>query len=70
IFTGGSFLFMYLAYSMERVSIVAPLINSYTVFVSLLTPVMARDIETVTGRKLAGAALVVAGIFAVSLGKD
>ncbi|HEY7220333.1 MAG TPA: DMT family transporter [Candidatus Binatia bacterium] len=70
IFTGGSFLFMYLAYSMERVSIVAPLVNSYTVFVSILTPLMARQIETVTGRKLAGAALVVAGIFAVSLGKD
>jgi len=70
IFTGGSFLFMYLAYSMERVSIVAPLVNSYTFFVSLLTPVMAREIETVTLRKLAGAALVVAGIFAVSLGKD
>jgi drug/metabolite transporter (DMT)-like permease len=70
IFTGGSFLFMYLAYSMERVSIVAPLINSYTVFVSILTPLMARQIETVTGRKLAGAALVVAGIFAVSLGRD
>lgn len=67
--TGGSFLFMYLAYSMERVSIVAPLVNSYTVFVSILTPFMARQIETVTGRKLAGAALVVAGIFAVSLGK-
>jgi drug/metabolite transporter (DMT)-like permease len=70
IFTGGSFLFMYLAYSMERVSIVAPLINSYTVFVSILTPLMARQIEIVTRRKLAGAALVVAGIFAVSLGKD
>ena len=70
IFTGGSFLFMYVAYSMERVSIVAPLVNSYTVFVSILTPFMARQIENVTGRKLAGAALVVAGIFAVSLGKD
>jgi drug/metabolite transporter (DMT)-like permease len=70
IFTGGSFLFMYLAYSMERVSIVAPLVNSYTVFVSLLTPFMAREIESVTLRKLAGAALVVAGIFAVSFGKD
>jgi drug/metabolite transporter (DMT)-like permease len=70
VFTGGSFLFMYLAYSLERVSIVAPLINSYTVFVSLLTPFMARRIETVTPRKLAGAVLVVAGIFAVSLGKD
>ena len=70
IFTGSSFLFMYLAYSMERVSIVAPLVNSYTVFVSILTPFMARQIETVTGKKLAGAALVVAGIFAVSAGKD
>lgn len=70
IFTGGSFLFMYVAYSMERVSIVAPLVNSYTVFVSILTPFMARQIESVTAKKLAGAALVVAGIFAVSLGKD
>jgi DME family drug/metabolite transporter len=70
IFTGASFLFMYLAYSLERVSIVAPLVNSYTVFVSILTPFMARRIETVTARKLAGAALVVAGIFAVSLGKE
>jgi drug/metabolite transporter (DMT)-like permease len=69
-FTGGSFLFMYVAYSLERVSIVAPLVNSYTVFVSLLTPLLAREIETITARKLAGAALVVAGIFAVSLGKD
>lgn len=70
IFTGGSFLFMYVAYSMERVSIVAPLVNSYTVFVSILTPFMARQIESVTAKKLAGAALVVAGIFAVSFGKD
>ena len=70
IFTGGSFLFMYVAFSMERVSIVAPLINSYTVFVAILTPFMARQIESVTGKKLAGAALVVAGKFAVALGKD
>jgi drug/metabolite transporter (DMT)-like permease len=70
IFTGGSFLFMYSAYSMERVSVVAPLVNSYTVFVSLLTPFMAKEIENVTAKKLAGAALVVAGIFAVTLGKD
>ena len=70
IFTGGSFLFMYVAYSMERVSIVAPLVNSYTVFVSILAPIMARQIESETGKKLAGVALVVGGIFAVSLGKD
>jgi drug/metabolite transporter (DMT)-like permease len=70
IFTGGSFLFMYVALSMERVTIVAPLINSYAVFVLLLTPFMARQIESVTGRKIAGAGLVVAGIFLVSIGKD
>jgi drug/metabolite transporter (DMT)-like permease len=70
IFTGASFLFMYVAFSMERVSIVAPLINSYTVFVAILTPFLARQIESITLRKVAGAALVVAGIFAVSLGKD
>ena len=70
IMTGGSFLFMYLALSMERVTIVAPLINSYAVFVLILTPFMARQIERVTWRKVAGAVLVVAGIFLISIGKD
>ncbi|MCE3243771.1 MAG: hypothetical protein K0Q83_4278, partial [Deltaproteobacteria bacterium] len=70
IFTGGSFLCMYVALSMERVTIIAPLINSYAVFVLILTPLMARQIEIVTRRKVAGAAMVVAGIFMVSLGKN
>ncbi|HZA55654.1 MAG TPA: EamA family transporter, partial [Candidatus Udaeobacter sp.] len=70
ICTGGSFLFMFVALSMERVSIIAPLINSYAVFVLILTPLIARHIEKVTGRKAAGAALVVVGIFLISLGRD
>ena len=70
ICTGGSFLFVFLALSMERVAIVAPLINSYAVFVLILTPLMARQIETVTPRKAAGAALVMAGIFLISVGRD
>jgi uncharacterized membrane protein len=70
LFTGGSFLFMYLALSMERVSIVGPLVNSYAVFVLLLAPLLARRIERVTARKTAGAALVVLGIFLISAGKD
>ena len=70
VFTGGSFLFMYLAFSMEQVSIVAPLINSYVVFVLLLTPFMARRIESITWRKVIGAAMVVAGIFLVSTGRS
>ena len=70
LFTGGSFLFMFLALSMERVSIIAPLINSYAVFVLVLAPLMARQIEKVTVRKVAGAVLVLAGIFLVSAGRD
>jgi drug/metabolite transporter, DME family len=70
LFTGGSFLFMYLALSMERVSIVGPLVNSYAVFVLLLAPFMARRIEMVTARKTAGAALVVLGIFLISAGRN
>ena len=61
---------MYLAFNMERVSIVAPLINSYAVFVLVLAPLMARQIEKVTLRKAAGAVLVVAGIFLISMGRS
>ena len=70
LFTGGSFLFMFLALNMERVSIIAPLINSYAVFVLALAPLMARQIEKVTLRKAAGAVLVVAGIFLISVGRS
>jgi drug/metabolite transporter (DMT)-like permease len=70
LFTGSSFLFMFLALSMERVAIIAPLINSYAVFVLVLAPLMARQIERVTPRKVAGAVLVVAGIFLISAGRD
>jgi drug/metabolite transporter (DMT)-like permease len=70
IFTGGSFLFMYLAFSLEQVSVVAPLINSYVVFVLLLTPIMARRIETITWRMVIGAFMVVGGIFLVSTGRS
>jgi drug/metabolite transporter (DMT)-like permease len=69
LFTGGSFFFMFLALSMERVSIIAPLINSYAVFVLVLAPLIARRIERVTLRKAAGAVLVVAGIFLISAGR-
>jgi drug/metabolite transporter (DMT)-like permease len=69
LFTGGSFFFMFLALSMERVSIIAPLINSYAAFVLVLAPFMASRIETVTLRKIAGALLVVGGIFLISAGR-
>ena len=67
LFTGGSFLFMYLALSMERVSIVGPMVNSYAVFVLILTPLIARRIEVITMRKAIGAVAVVAGVSLISL---
>ena len=70
ICTGGSFLFMFLALSMESVSIIAPLINSYAVFVLMLTPLLANKIEQLSARKIIGAILVVAGIFLISAGRD
>lgn len=70
LFTGGSFLFMFLAFSMERVSIVAPLVNSYAVFVLVLAPLMAKRIEKVTLHKAAGTVLVVTGIFLISAGRN
>lgn len=70
IFTGGSFLFMFLALSMEQVSIIAPLVNSYAVFVLVLAPLIARQIESVTLTKAVGAVLVVSGIFLISVGKN
>ena len=70
IFTGGSFLFMFIALSMERVSIIAPLINSYAAFVLVLAPLMARQIERVTLRIVEGAVRVVAGIFLITAGRD
>ena len=70
LFTGGAFLFMFLALHMERVSVVSPIVNSYSVFVLLLTPLMARRIESVTLRKVVGAIVVVAGVFLISIGRD
>jgi drug/metabolite transporter (DMT)-like permease len=70
IFTGGSFLFTFVALSMEQVSIIAPLVNSYAVFVLLLAPLVARQIENVTLNKAVGAILVVSGIFLISGGKN
>jgi hypothetical protein len=46
------------------------LINSYAVFVLVLAPLMAKQIEKVTLHKAAGAVLVVAGIFCISAGRN
>jgi drug/metabolite transporter, DME family len=69
LFTGGSFVFQYMALFMEKVSIVTPLVNTYSVFVLILAPVLARGIERITPRKVAGAFAVACGVVLISIGK-
>jgi drug/metabolite transporter (DMT)-like permease len=69
LFTGASFLCMFSALHLERVSIVSPIVNSHMVFIVLLAPLINRGIELVSPRKILGAALVVLGIFLVSFGR-
>jgi uncharacterized membrane protein len=70
LFTGASFLCMFSALHLERVSIVAPIVNSHMVFIVLLAPLINRGIELVSPRKILGAGLVVLGIFLVSFGRQ
>ncbi|MEE9144155.1 MAG: DMT family transporter [Candidatus Binatia bacterium] len=70
IFTGGAFFFMFFALHMEEVAIVSPIVSSHSVFVLLLSPLIARQIERVTLRKGIGAVGVVAGVFLISLGRN
>jgi uncharacterized membrane protein len=70
LFTGASFLCMFSALHLERVSIVAPIVNNHMVFIVLLAPLINRGIELVSPRKILGAALVVLGIFLVSFGRQ
>ena len=70
LFSGGSFLFQYQALYIERVSIVSPIVNSYSVFVLFLAPLIVGKIERITPRKIVAALVIVAGVFLVTLGKD
>lgn len=69
LFTSGSFVFQYVALFLENVSIVSPIVNTYSVFVLVLAPLLARGIERVTLRKAIGALLVAVGVVLISLGK-
>ena len=70
LFSGASFLFMFLALHMEQVAIVAPTINTSSVFVIFLAPLVLRRIVAIASRKIVGAVLVVAGVFLISVGRS
>ncbi len=61
-----SYLFTYTALSMERVSLISPLVNCSSLFVLPLSYFMLKDVETLTARKIGATILVILGVFLIS----
>ncbi|MEO6164364.1 MAG: DMT family transporter [Candidatus Binatia bacterium] len=72
LFTAAGFLnflsyaFAYTALSMERVSLISPLINGSSLFVLPLSALLLKDVEKLTPRKVGATALVILGVFLIS----
>ncbi|HEX9786448.1 MAG TPA: DMT family transporter [Candidatus Binatia bacterium] len=61
-----SYAFAYTALSMERVSIISPLINASSLFVLPLSALFLKDVEQLTPRKIGAVLLVILGVFLIS----
>ena len=56
----------YTALSLERVSVISPLVNASSLFILPLSVLFLKDVETLTARKIGATALVIAGVFLIS----
>jgi drug/metabolite transporter (DMT)-like permease len=61
-----SYAFAYTALSLERVTLISPLINGSSLFVLPLSAMFLKDVERLTGQKLAAVLLVILGVFLIS----
>ena len=61
-----SYAFAYSALSMERVSIISPLINASSLFILPLSAIFLKDVDRLTMRKFAAIAMVILGVFLIS----
>jgi drug/metabolite transporter, DME family len=61
-----SYVFAYTALSIERVSLVSPLINGSSLFILPLSALFLKDVEQLTPRKIAAVLLVIAGVVLIS----
>ena len=61
-----SYAFAYTALSMERVSLISPLINGSSLFVLPLSALLLKDVEKLTPRKVGATVLVIIGVFLIS----
>ena len=65
---GAAYLLMWRALSVGDVSVVSPLVNSYSIVTIALAAIFLRDLERVTWRIALAAALIVAGVALVVRG--
>jgi drug/metabolite transporter, DME family len=61
-----SYVLTYTALSLERVSIISPLVNASSLFVLPLSMLFLKGVETLTPRKIGAVALVILGVFLIS----
>ena len=61
-----SYVFIYTALSMERVSLISPLVNASSLFVVPLSLIFLKDVEKLTARKFCATALVILGVLLIS----
>jgi drug/metabolite transporter (DMT)-like permease len=61
-----SYVLTYTALSLERVSLISPLVNASSLFVLPLTALLLRDVEKLTARKVGATLLVILGVFLIA----
>ncbi|HYT56055.1 MAG TPA: DMT family transporter [Verrucomicrobiae bacterium] len=61
-----SYVFAYTALSMERVSLMSPLINGSSLFILPLSALFLKGVEQLTPRKIGAIGLVIIGVFLIS----
>ena len=61
-----SYVFIYTALSMERVSLISPLVNCSSLFVVPLSLVFLKEVEKLSARKLVAIVLVLFGVLLIS----
>jgi drug/metabolite transporter, DME family len=61
-----SYVLGYTALSLERVSIVSPLVNASSLFILPLSMLFLKDVEKLTPRKIGATVLVIIGVFLIS----
>jgi DME family drug/metabolite transporter len=61
-----SYVLSYTALSLERVSIISPLLNASSLFILPLSMLFLKDVEKLTSRKIGATASVILGVFLIS----